>query len=243
VKRSLWLAGVVIVAAAVAWAWRQRSRVATLPPKPRTVAGVLAAIGPQVDARLRPDFAAAGIPYPPEQIVMLAFKEERRIDILARGPAGALRRIRSLPILGASGREGLKRREGDLQVPEGFYRFELLNPNSNYHLSLRVGYPNADDRNRAGLEGQDPATLGGDIMIHGGSASIGCLAVGDPAAEDLFVLAARTGLDRIEVLIFPRDFRRKAAPAADPFTAPLYERLAKALKEYGGQAAAPSHRR
>ena len=204
---------------------------------------MLAAIGPEVDARLRPDFAAAGISYPPHQVVLLAFKEERRIDLLARGKTGALQWVRSFPILGASGREGLKRREGDRQVPEGFYRFELLNPNSRFHLSLRVDYPNADDRQRADAEGQDRTTLGGDIMIHGGDSSIGCLAVGDPVAADLFVLAARTGLDRMELLIFPWDFRQKPAPAADAFTSALYERLTLALKAYPTTPLPPSHRR
>ena len=230
-KRGFLIAGVILIAAAVAWFLRPRPRALPLPPKPRTVAGVLAEIGPQVDARLRPDFTAAGISYPPERVVLLAFKQERRIDLLAAGTTGPLRLVRSFPILGASGEAGPKRREGDRQVPEGFYRFELLNPNSLYHLSLRVDYPNADDRARAEAEGQDRTTLGGDIMIHGGEASIGCLAVGDPAAEDLFVLAARTGLERIELLIFPWDFRKAPAQSTDEFSAALYERLTQVLSK------------
>lgn len=48
---------------------------------------------------------------------------------------------------------------------------------------------------------------GGDIMIHGSRVSIGCLAMGDPTAEDLFILAAQTGIENISVILSPVDFR------------------------------------
>ena len=115
--------------------------------------------------------------------------------------------IKSYPILGASGQLGPKLKEGDRQVPEGFYGVEYLNPNSSYHLSMKIAYPNADDRARAALEGR--TGLGGDIMIHGNTGSSGCLAMGDPAAEDLFILAARVGVENVEVLISPVDFRHR----------------------------------
>ncbi len=199
-----------MVAAVVIWLWRGRARPVPLPPKPRTVADVLAAIGPEVDARLRPAFRKAGVAYPPSRLAILAFKREKRLELYAADGAGPFRFVRFYPILAASGGDGPKLREGDLQVPEGFYRIELLNPNSRYHLSLRVNYPNAEDVANALAEGRDPAGLGGDIMIHGGSASLGCLAMGDPASEDLFILAAHTGLEAIEVLIAPGDLRQPA---------------------------------
>ena len=87
--------------------------------------------------------------------------------------------------LSNSRRERGLRPEGDKQVPEGFYRIELLNPNSRYHLSLRVNYPNADDIERAREDRRDLLNLGGDIMIHGGAESIGCIAIGNPAIEHL----------------------------------------------------------
>ena len=52
----------------------------------------------------------------------------------------------------------------------------------------------------------------GDIMIHGGSSSVGCLAMGDPAAEDLFVLAAAAGVDRVRVILSPVDLRTRPVP-------------------------------
>jgi hypothetical protein len=226
---NLWMA--LIVAAVVMFAlFRLRNR--SLPPPPRTVDDVLVTIGSQIDTRLRPDFQKAGVSYPPGRVLLLAFKKERRLDVLAGEKSGPLRWIRSIPILGASGMEGPKLREGDRQVPEGFYRIELLNPNSRYHLSLRVDYPNAEDRARAVADGRDLSTLGGDIMIHGGEASVGCLALGDPAAEELFVLAARAGLDALELQIFPWDLRMEPPPKSDSADmAGLYERLKKQLEK------------
>ncbi len=185
----------------------------------------MAALGGTVDVRLRPDFERAGVAYPPARLVMVAFKAEKRLELYGPDATGRLTRVRSYPILAASGGPGLKLREGDEQVPEGFYRIELLNPNSRFHLSLRVNYPNDEDRARACVDGRDPATLGGDIMIHGGAASIGCLAMGDPAAEDLFVLVQRTGLDNVELLLLPNDLRNETPDS------PLNERLRDALQE------------
>ncbi len=93
--------------------------------------------------------------------------------------------MRVFPILRASGRLGPKRQEGDRQVPEGFYTVDRLNPRSLFHLSLGLDYPNASDR----LLATDPLRPGSDIFIHGGAESIGCLALGDAAAAQLFLVA------------------------------------------------------
>ena len=103
-----------------------------------------------------------------------------------------------------SGGIGPKRRQGDRQHPEGFYTISGFNPVSHYHLSLRISYPNASDE-ILGVHGH----LGGDIFIHGGCGSTGCLAVGDDAPERLSVLAvaARTsGQSEIPIHIFPVRF-------------------------------------
>jgi L,D-transpeptidase catalytic domain len=112
-----------------------------------------------------------------------------------------------------SGELGPKLREGDRQVPEGVYRITYLNPNSISHLSLALGYPNPFDRLHAEEDGRESAILGGDIMIHGGARSVGCLAIGDQAAEDLFVLAADSDWEQAVVVVSPVDFRRAALPA------------------------------
>lgn len=43
-------------------------------------------------------------------------------------------------------------------------------------------------------------------MIHGKRCSVGCLAMGDEAAEDLFVLAAETGIENVSIILSPVDF-------------------------------------
>lgn len=148
-----------------------------------TIAARAAQYGPAARTRLRPFFDAAHVSYPPARVVMLALKQEKTIELYAASTNQDLRFICSCPVLAASGTFGPKLREGDRQVPEGIYPIESLNPNSKFHLALRVGYPNQFDRDQALRDGRD--NLGGDIMIHGGAASIGCLAVGDEAAEDL----------------------------------------------------------
>jgi hypothetical protein len=179
-----------------------------------TVADRLAEFGPIVKTRWQPYFLRAGLSYPPQRLLLLGLKEEKRLEIYAsNGSEGDWKWVRSLPIQRASGKAGPKLREGDMQVPEGFYKIESLNPNSAFHLALRVNYPSPTDREIAEREGR--TELGGNIMIHGGAASIGCLAMGDEAAEDLFVLAAQTGRENIEVALCPLDFRTAKLPA-DP---------------------------
>ena len=153
------------------------------------------------------------MPYPPARFLLLGLKRERELQLYAAGPGQPFAFIRSFAVLGASGEIGPKLREGDRQVPEGVYRIEYLNPNSIAHLSLALSYPNPFDRIHAEEEGRESASLGGDIMIHGGADSVGCLAVGDQTAEDLFVLAADANWQEAVVLISPVDFRRATLPA------------------------------
>ena len=162
-----------------------------------------------------PFFASAGVPYPPSRFLLLGLKQERELQLYAAGPGQALAFIRSFAVLGASGGLGPKLREGDRQVPEGVYEIVYLNPRSIAHLSLALGYPNEFDRAHAAEEGREDTILGGDIMIHGGWGSVGCLAIGDQAIEDLFVLAADAGYERGIVVISPVDFRRASLPDED----------------------------
>ncbi len=175
-----------------------------------TVEQRTAEIGPSARRRLRPHFERAGLAYPPARVVLLGLKHERRLEVYVEETPGRMRQVLSYPVLGASGVLGPKTREGDLQVPEGFYEVESLNPNSRYRVSLRVSYPNELDRSIAEVERR--GNLGGDIMIHGGSSSVGCLAVGDRAAEELFVLAADSGEDNVEIVLAPVDFRTTDIP-------------------------------
>ncbi len=191
--------------------------------------------GDRVRKRLKPCFAKVGIEYPPAKVVLVGIKDEKKLEVWASDD-GRFRLVRTYPILGASGRLGPKLREGDCQVPEGLYRIESLNPNSRFHLSLRVNYPNARDRAQAKAENR--TNLGGDIMIHGSRASIGCLAMGDEVAEDLFILAAETGIanGKVSVILCPVDFRRNEMPKLSyllpGWTDDLYERIRERLSGF-----------
>ena len=158
-------------------------------------------------ARVRHRCDAAGAAYPPTKLVLVALKDERRMDVCVGTPP---RLIATHPILAASGSLGPKLAAGDHQVPEGVYGVDWLNPDSTFHVALHVAYPNATDVELAAREGR--TNLGGDIMIHGGDASIGCLAMGDDAAEELFVLAATVGVKNVTVVIAPVDLRTRALP-------------------------------
>ena len=199
----------------------------------KTVTERLQQYGDAARARLKPYFDEAHVSYPPKSVVLVGLKAEYELQVYVPDEQGAQKFVRAYPILGGSGVPGPKLREGDQQVPEGIYPIELLNPNSLYHLSLRIGYPNAFDREQAKKDGRK--NLGGDIMIHGGAASVGCLAMGDEAAEDLFVLAADCGITNITVILTPVDFRagkKVASVAALPeWNGPLYEQIKERLAE------------
>lgn len=180
----------------------------------RSVADRLREFGTTVHDRLAANFKEVGISYPAKRIILLGLKQERVLEVWISDGATGFGHLKTYPILAASGTIGPKLAEGDQQVPEGIYDIESLNPNSLYHLSLRVGYPNTFDRERARLDGRND--LGSDIMIHGKSVSIGCLAIGDQAVEDLFVLVAETGIENVRLVLSPIDFRSRDLPAALP---------------------------
>ncbi|WP_417618350.1 L,D-transpeptidase family protein [Oceanisphaera sp.] len=167
---------------------------------------VVSAYGYLAEVRMKPYFMRANITYPPQEVVFLATKEEKNLELWARNE-GDFTFIRSYPISKASGGPGPKLREGDKQVPEGIYRITHLNPNSQFHLSMRLDYPNSYDLMRAAKEGR--TNPGGDIYIHGKAQSVGCLAVGDIAVEELFVLVSKVGTHRASVVIAPHDPRRQ----------------------------------
>ena len=173
----------------------------------KTVADRIDQFGPSARERLLPDFDRIGTAYPPDKVTLVGIKADRRLEVWVSDPP---RFLKSYPILGSSGGPGPKLREGDRQVPEGLYRIESLNPNSMYHLSLRIDYPNRFDIAKGNLENR--LNLGGDIMIHGKSSSVGCLAMGDPAIEELFILAAESGIENLSVILSPVDFRAEAYP-------------------------------
>jgi murein L,D-transpeptidase YafK len=100
-----------------------------------------------------------------------------------------------------SGGLGPKRKQGDRQVPEGFYEIEVFNPLSNYHLSLGINYPNKSDSIISKYTDK-----GGDIYIHGGCATIGCIPLTDEMIKEIYLLsvfAKEAGQKNLPVHIFP----------------------------------------
>ncbi|WP_298441269.1 L,D-transpeptidase family protein [uncultured Ferrimonas sp.] len=174
--------------------------------KIRTVESVLSAYGPDARARLAPYFERLPDQLKPKAAKLVALKAERKLEIWLQGQDNAWHHLRSYPIKRASGTLRPKMRQGDLLVPEGIYRLDAANPNSKFHLSLRIDYPNQLDRHYGNVEQR--SDLGGDIFIHGREVSTGCLAMGDRSIEELFVLSHDIGLDNIEVVISPKDPRR-----------------------------------
>jgi murein L,D-transpeptidase YafK len=145
-------------------------------------------------------FAAKKLSYPPQEIFIRVFKREGVLELWSHS-ANKFVLVKEYKICAASGNLGPKRRQGDNQVPEGFYYVDRFNPVSNFHLSLGVNYPNESDK-ILGASGN----LGGDIFIHGNCVSIGCMAITDDQIKELYLIAVdakAAGQNRIPVHIFP----------------------------------------
>lgn len=194
----------------------------------------LAEISPGATRRLEEKFRSAKVVWPPAEVAFVTIKDEKAVELHARPEGGTWKLVHRYPVLAASGKAGPKLQQGDKQVPEGIYSISYLNPASRYHVSLRVNYPNAFDRQMAAKDKRK--NLGGDIMIHGKAVSAGCIAVGDEAAEELFVLAADVGVENVKVVIAPSDFRRHGLPAANPsqpdWVPGLYAQVASAMTPF-----------
>lgn len=198
----------------------------------RTVADVVEQTGDAAKSRLLPHFEKAGVSYPPEQVTLLAMKEEHKLELWATSD-DEYRRVHIYDIKKLSGVAGPKLREGDKQVPEGIYKIIGLNPNSAYHLSMKLNYPNEFDLQYAKAEHRtEPGT---NIFIHGKAQSIGCLAMGDNNIEELFLLANDVGHTNFTVVIAPQDPRvntLKALATNPTWTVDLYQDITHAFTAF-----------
>jgi murein L,D-transpeptidase YafK len=200
----------------------------------KAIDDAVARYGLKKEPELISRFTKAGIAYPPRDIALLAFKREQHIQLWAKDEKAHWRYIRTYPLTAYSGGLGPKLREHDRQIPEGIYHLTMFNPFSSMHLSMMIDYPNTFDRLHASMDGRH--ALGGDIFLHGKSSSVGCLAVGDEAIDQLFVLMRRVGLNHAQLIIAPNDLRY-ARPATGKFSQPkwlpeLYQKIAHALKRF-----------
>lgn len=136
------------------------------------------------------------------EIYIRAFKLEEQLEVWGREKGSSkFQLITSYPFCFSSGNLGPKRKRGDYQIPEGFYTIDRFNPESNFHLSLGIDYPNAADKIKS-----EHSNLGGDIFMHGSCYSIGCIPITDDWIEELYIFAVEAknnGQDEIHVHIFP----------------------------------------
>jgi len=160
----------------------------------------VAAARQQHEVAIWQKYHAAAVGYPGE-VFLRWLKREAILELWARDPGRRFRLVATYPILASSGTPGPKRREGDRQVPEGFYEINRFNPKSSFHLSLGLNYPNASD-----LVLSDHDQPGSDIFIHGSNVSIGCAPLGDNAIEEVYLAALdaqQHAQARIQVHVFP----------------------------------------
>lgn len=137
---------------------------------------------------------------PGDRLFIRILKAEDKLELWYSDGVHPFDKYKTYTICTYSGGLGPKKVEGDGKSPEGFYATNkgLLNPNSRYHLSFNIGYPNAYDR----VNG----FTGSFIMVHGGCASVGCYAMTDPIIEEIYglvELALDGGQKSIPVHIFP----------------------------------------
>lgn len=146
------------------------------------------------------------------------FKKEATLELFLR-KGDRFELFAAYPICFYSGRLGPKLKRGDRQAPEGFYTVGPLqmNPNSRWHRSFNLGYPNLHDR---ALK-----RTGDFLMVHGGCSSIGCYAMTNPVIDEIWSLTAaalKAGQGQFQVHAFPfrmteRNLKRHAASKWAPF--------------------------
>jgi len=135
-------------------------------------------------------------------ILIASYKYENEVDIFAKKKNDPnYVKIATYDVCKKSGELGPKRMRGDYQVPEGFYFIDRFNPESNFHLSLGINYPNISDKRKSTAQ-----NLGGDIFIHGACVTIGCLPMTDNKMKEIYLYAINAknnGQEEIPFYIFP----------------------------------------
>jgi murein L,D-transpeptidase YafK len=133
-------------------------------------------------------------------MLIRTYKKEAEFEIWKMRSDGRYALLKTYPMCRWSGQLGPKVREGDRQVPEGFYAITpgQMNPNSAYYLSFNVGYPNAYDRAHG--------ASGGAIMVHGACSSAGCFSMTDQQIAEIYAIARESfagGQREIQMQSYP----------------------------------------
>ncbi len=139
------------------------------------------------------------------QLFLRAFKNEQILEAWVKeNGKEEFTLLHTYDFCTTSGILGPKRKEGDLQIPEGAYHINHFNPQSNFYLSLGLNYPNASDKILS-----HATKPGRSIYIHGNCVTIGCIPITDDKIKELYVLAVEArnnGQEKIPVHIFPARF-------------------------------------
>ncbi len=182
--------------------------------------------------RLNRHLGSGGFVFFPKKLTLIGLKYERQLEVWGE-LKGKWSKIGVYPFTAFSGQLGPKIEEGDRQIPEGFYRITHLNHNSKFHLSLKINYPNRFDKKVAKKEKR--TGLGGDIMIHGGNRTIGCIPIGDDSIEELYMLVKKVGISNTKVILAPVDFRKMKVNIKEdkhPWLRELYNKITKEMKKF-----------
>ncbi|MFY8128335.1 MAG: L,D-transpeptidase family protein [Chitinophagaceae bacterium] len=162
----------------------------------------------QREDSLKKQFKKQELQWPPKQMYLRSFKYDSQLEVwIKNNGSDTFSFFKTYKVCALSGAMGPKRIEGDYQVPEGFYHINAFNPKSMYHLALSVNYPNASDAILS-----DTINPGGEIFIHGGCITVGCIPIKDNQIEELYVLSSivkNEGQDFIPVHIFPVQYNNK----------------------------------
>lgn len=152
---------------------------------------------------LKNEFEEKNISFSSINILFRAFKAEGELEVWVKQNE-KYQLLKTYKICKPSGALGPKYKQGDKQVPEGYYYIDRFNPVSNFWLSLGINYPNKADSIRSSA-----IDLGGDIFIHGDCVTVGCLPMTDEKINEIYilsVLAKNSGQEQIPVHIYPYRF-------------------------------------
>ncbi len=172
----------------------------------KTVMDVYENIGNKIDNIWDSRYKELGLKSISKKFCIIGLKKEQILEIWTDDLDKNIL-IKKYKFTAFSGELGPKLQSGDRQIPEGIYEVESLNPNSSYHLSMKINYPNQFDEECAKIDNRKD--LGGDIFIHGKNVTIGCIPIGDKNIEELFILVFKVGLKNTKVILAPNDFRKE----------------------------------
>ena len=163
-------------------------------------------------------------------ILIRIYKEDSELEVWKATSTGRFAHFKTYEICAWSGGLGPKKKEGDRQAPEGFYTITpaQMNPNSSYHLSFNIGYPNTYDR-AYGRTGQH-------LMVHGACSSAGCYAMTDEVIQEIYSLAResfRGGQRAFQVQALPfRMTPENMAKHADDPNMPFWRNLKEGVDHF-----------